>query len=398
MALSWVAVEARTGRVITDLPLLDVKRVGAILGTYTTTTGTLPIPEAPVDWLRATEPEASYLILVDDAQSVTDPTPIWGGRVTQRRRGLGDTANLSLASFESYLDRRYVRDVTYTATEQTAIAADLVDRFVQDGSTPLEVVASGAGTLRDREYRDDQDKTVLSALQELSAVQGGIEFTVTWKWLHDPERIVPVLTIADRVGSPVPTGLGPNATFEAGLTEVEFFEDWSAGAGANDVMASSSGVGDARPQSPHQVAPDDLRPTLEYRFTPSTSITEISTLTAHAQRVLASMRTGTMALSLSAVTSQAPRLGTDWGIGDDVGYRIGGIVASGDKVLVRDAYTDTYADQYGNVALVPKYPNGRDLVPAFPGGLGGTARCIGWDLDLAEPQTVTPILELGGAQ
>lgn len=397
MALSWVAVEARTGRVITDLPLLDVKRVGAILGTYTTTTGTLPIPEAPVDWLRATEPEAAYLVLVDDAQSVTDPTPLWGGRVTQRRRGLGDTVNLSLASFESYLDRRYVRDVTYTQVGQVAIAHDLASQFVQDGSTPLGVEPWGAGALRDREYRDNQDKTVLSALQELSAVQGGIEFTVTWKWLHNPERIVPVLTIADRVGSPVPAGLGPNATFEAGLTDVEFFEDWSAGAGANDVMASSSGVGDARPQSPHQVAPDDLRPTLEYRFTPSTSITNVDTLTDHARRALEKMRTGGRALSLTARHEGTVRLGKDWRLGDDVGYKIGGIGPASDTEVVRDLFVDEFTDPFAAVGLVRKYPDGRDTVPSFPGGLVGTARAIGWEMNLAEPITVTPILELGGA-
>lgn len=398
MALSWVACEARTGRIITDLPLLDVKKVSSILGTYTTTTATLPIPEAPADWVRATEGEATFLVLTDDSVSTSDPAPVWGGRITQRRRGLGDTVSLSLASFESYLDRRYVGDVTYTQVGQGAIVADLLDRFVQDGSTPLEVVVLDIGMLRDRTYEDAQDKTVLSALQELSAVQGGPEFTVSWKWLHDPERIVPVLTVGARIGAPVPAGLGPNATFEApgDVVWAELFEDWSAGHYANDVMASSSGVGDARPQSPRQTFADPDRPTSEYRFTPSTSITEIDTLTSHAQRVLGSMRTGGRSLSLTSVANWGPKLGIDWFLGDDVGYRIGGIAASPDQVLIYDSYTDPYMDQYGAPVSLPKHPNGRDTVPAFPGGIQGVARCIGWDLDLAEPATVTPILELGG--
>jgi len=71
------------------------------------------------------------------------------------------------------------------------------------------------------------------------------------------------------------------------------------------------------------------------------------------------MADGTTAVSLRAVAEEAPRLGVDWFIGDDIGYAIGA------------------------------------EVPGFPGGLSGTGRAVGWELTLTEPQMVEPLL-LGG--
>lgn len=397
MALFWVAVKSRTGEVIEDLRDLSCSRVSSILGTYTTTTASLPLPTAPKGWARAIDPEASWLVLVDDEESTIEPTPIWGGRITSAEHTLGDDIPLSLASIESMLDRYYVGDVTYTATGQNDLAADLVTQFVLDGTHCLEVVAEAPGEARDRTYTDDSDKTVLSALTELSGVIGGPEFTVTWKWLHNPERIVPVLTIADRIGSAPADGLEPAATFETGnLVAVSYLRDYSAGKYARDVLASSSGVGAARPESPRQVADDPDRPAFQYRFTPSTSITNVDTLTDHARRALEKMRTGGRSLSLTARHGGSTRLNKHWRLGDDVGYKIGGIGPAADTKLIRDAYVDTYTDEYRATALVKKYPDGRDTVPSFPGGLVGTARAVGWEMNLAEPITVTPILELGG--
>lgn len=398
MALFWLAVKSRTGEVITDLRDLSCSRVSSVLGSYTTTAAALPIPTAPKDWERATEPKASWLLLVDDVDSKIEPTPVWGGRITSRTRSLGDVMSLTLSTLEAMLDEFYVGDVTYTGVDQCELAADLVEQFVLDGTHCLEVEYEPSAITRDREYTDDADKTVWSALSELAGVIGGPEFTVSWKWLHDPERLIPVLMIRDRVGSAPIEGLDPAATFETGnLTDATYTEDYSAGKFANDVIASSSGVGAARPESPRQVSADADRPTSQYRFTPSTSITNVDTLTDHARKVLAAMRTGSRSLSLTAINAGSVRLGKHWRLGDDVGYRIGGVGSAPDTEYVPDAYPDTYTDAYRSVALVKKYPNGRDTVPAFPGGLTGTARAIGWELDLTEPQTVTPILELGGA-
>jgi hypothetical protein len=120
-------------------------------------------------------------------------------------------------------------------------------------------------------------------------------------------------------------------------------------------MAVSTADADVRPQSDHIIVPDPQRPTLEERWTPSTSITSKTTLNAHANATAAILAGGTNTLSLASVTEKAPRLGVDWNIGDDIGYVVN--------------------------------------APAFPGGIEGVVRAIGWQLDLGNPEIITPILQ-----
>lgn len=355
MSLSWVACNAADGRVLADLPDVSVDEVSVVLGAYTTTQGSLPVPSAPEGWVRATLPGAAFLVLLDDPRDGTDPVPLWGGLVLRRTRSLGDEVPMSLATIEAYLDRRFVRDRTFAGVAQTQIVRLLVEEFAT--SFPIRVqVVSASATARDRKYEDKGDKTLLSVLTELTGVAGGPEWTVGWEHQSNPERYTPVLYVADRIGSAPMAGMGPGATFESPgpVLDAELVEDFGAGKGATDVMAVSTASEDIRPQSPHQVAATAERPPFEHRFTPSTSISEVSTLTQHAASALAQMQDGAQALTLTAVIQDAPRLGRDWFIGDDIGYRI--------------------------------------QAPAFPEGLDGVARCIGWRINLEEPATVTPIL------
>ncbi len=368
MGLSWVATEARTGAIIADLPDLAVERVKRSLGRYEVSPAFLPVPTAPVNWERATLPGGSNLILLAD--NPDDPAhgiPVWGGMVTRRTRGHGDTVSLSLATLEAYLDRRFVGDVLFTGVGQNDIILDLIENYIVLDGIPIRVqnTTAGVGMLRDREYKDQDDMTVYSALQNLMGVIDGPEWTIEWEWQHLPERITPILYVGDRIGVAVPEGLGPAATFEipGPVSEISYVEDYSDGKGANDVVATSSGQGDVRPQSAHQVVEDLERPTFEFRYTPSTSITEVATLTEYAVGAVTALATGTSSVALSAAQTAAPRLGVDWAIGDDVGYQIGG------------------HDE-----------NGRDTVPAFPGGFSGVARAIGWELTLGNTPILTPIL------
>lgn len=365
--LSWRSVNLRDGRVLSYLPDLSVGAVSQAIGAYSSATATLPVPTAPEGWERATLPGAVALVLTDDAQDGTTPVPLWGGMISRRVRDLGDTVSLSLATLEAYFDRRFVGDATYTATGQHTIVSGVVEGFVNDGTIDFRVAVAAAGVARDRAYLDAEDKTVYSVLTELMGVDGGPEWVVTWEHQSAPERFTPVLTTADRIGVSPIAGLMPAARFSApgAVIAASFAEDYAAGKGANDVMATSTATADVRPQSPRQSAADGDRPTFEHRFTPSTSITEVATLTAHAQAALAQMASGGRSLSLTAVWDDAPRLGRDWSIGDDLGYVLGGLDS-----------------------------DGVDTVPAFPGGLSGVARAWGWEINLTEPVTVSPILVL----
>lgn len=363
--IQWVAVEARTGKVIADLPLLSCPRVRRSIGRYETATATLPIAvgSTPENWLDATQPGAANLILLQD------DLPIWGGMVLRRNRGVGDTVELTVATLESYFDRRFVGDVTYTSTGQNTIASGLVTSYIAagvNGGLPIRVeVLGGAGTLRDRTYADRDDRTVYSALTDLMGVDGGPEWTVEWEWQHSPERITPVFRVAARIGVAPMLGLFPAATFEypGQVSIVSLADDFSSNKGANSVVAVTTAQGDVRPQSPAQVRVDGSRPTFEYRWTPSTSITVVDTLTAHAVSALDVLGSGTSSLSLTAVVQDAPKLGVDWSIGDDIGFKLGGI------------------DQAGN-----------ETADAFPGGMSGVARAVGWEYEPDGIGYVTPIL------
>jgi hypothetical protein len=372
MGYYWLSTEARTGRIITDLPLLDVGSVKQSVGRYETTSATLPVSvkDAPADWVRATKKGTVHLILLAD--NPNDPAhgiPLIGYMVTRRKRNQTDQIGLDMVTAEAYFDQRYVGDKTYAATGQNAIVADLVNSFALDGAggkqgIPIRVQYTGAGKLRDKTYKDTEDKTIYSALTDLAGILGGPEWYFGWEWQTNPERITPVLYVADRVGSPVTAGLAPNATFEipGQLATFELIEDNAQGKGATDVMATSSGQGDIRPQSPRQVIIDPDQPNVEYRFTPSTSITDTATLTDHAAVAVAAMHNGAVAFSGSAVAAVAPKLGAEWFLGD-VGFVVGGPDAAG-----------------------------VETVPAFPGGIKGVARAVGWDLTLGNTPIITPTL------
>lgn len=368
----WVAVSLKTGDIITDLPLLEVSDVAASMGRYESTTAELPIAtgKVPPEWRRATSRGAAALILLDD--NPNDPThgiPVWGGWVKRRRRTQLDKVSLDLQTIDGYFDERYVGDKTYAGVAQCLILKDLVESFAKVGSNggiPIRVVVLGDnGQVRDRTYVDVQDKTLYSAIRELSDVNGGPEWYCEWEWQYNPDRLTPVMYVGNRLGSTVPAGLAPAAVFDlpGSIRDFEFVEDYGHGRGANDVMATAAGEGDTRPQSSHAVYTDTERPTFEFRFSPSSSITETSTLDAHAQRRLSQMQQGTESIVLTAHLSQAPRLRIDWNLGDTVGISLGGT-----------AY------------------DGRDQVPATPGGLSGMARVAGWKRTLEEPQTISPIV------
>lgn len=369
MTYSWLATEARTGVVIADLTDLGCEKVSTQIGAYTTTTATLPVGtrRTPENWLRATKPGATTLVVIDDSSDL----PIWGGLLTKRTRSDNDTISVSVATPEAYFDRRYVGDEAFVGVDQNTIVSTLVAKYAARGSNgglPLRVEVVGpSGAARSRTYADQSDKTLYSVLTELMAVDGGPEWTIGWE--RTRTLITPVLRVGTRIGRAVTDGLGPNATFEipGPVSEVELEEDYSAAGGANDVLATSSASADARPQSRHVVTVDPERPTFEHRFSPSTSITDVGTLNAHATARAAAIRDGALALSLGSVTKSAPRVGVDWSAGDDIGYVVGGL------------------DRFG-----------RETVPGFPGGLTGVARAVGWELSFANasgPERITPVLQ-----
>lgn len=354
--LSWVSVDALTGNIIADLPTLRVD--GALkrtIGRYESQTAVLPLDGAPPNWRTATRKKSVFLVaLSEPLENEPRGEPVWGGMVTERTTSHKEGVGLALVTAEDYLNDRYMGDENYLAP-QNEIVEHLIGKYVIPSGIPMRVVKlPGANPERARTYLDKDDKTVYATLEELSGVIGGPEWTIGWEWV-DQQKLGLVLYIGARIGSAAPAGLGPASWFHlpGNTTNAELTEGYKRGDGANDVMAVSSGSGDARPQSTHHTATTDGRPKIELRWSPSTSITELDTLEGHAARALTGLQDGTVALSITANRAES----TPFNLGDDVGF---------------------------------------DLTSwAWPDGISGTARAIGIEWT---DTTITPVLDVTGIE
>lgn len=357
MSLSWVSVNANTGDIITDLPALllgNADNKGTLrrtIGRHESQTALLPLDGAPLNWRTATRKKAVFLVALDETQGVERGVPVWGGMVTGREPDESSYLPLEMVTAEDYLNDRFVRDETFYTWPQNDIVEYLVLKYAATDGIPIRVVKRpGANPVRGRTYLDAEDKTLYSVLEELSGVDEGPEWTIEWEWV-DERRLGLVLHVGARIGSPAPAGLGPSSWFNlpGNVQKVRLTDSYKRGEGANDVMAVSSGTADARPQSAHWAQEGDGRPKIEFRWTPSTSITEISTLSEHARRASFAMAEGTLALSITATLLETEV----FNLGDDVGFDL--------------------------------------TAPAWPEGISGTARAIGIEWTNT---TVTPILDV----
>lgn len=386
MGYQWVATELLTGVQICDLNDLVVGQdVRDTIGRYEIVQAQLPIPTAPPEWERATMEGATAYWLLKDNPAGDQPLILWGGYIVTTQLDHTDLVTLTLSTFPGYFDARYTGDRTYTNVGQNDIIADLIANCVAtgpDGGIPIrtQYVTAGAGALHTITYADQDDKTVYSALQDAMNWDGGPQWWVGGEW--DGQLIKPVLYVGDRIGTPV-GDLAPNAVFDmpGNVTTFQYTRDFTTGKGANDVMAYSSGQGTSRPQSPVQNVADPDRPTFEYRWTPSTSILDVSTLTGYATAAVANMSKGARALALSAIADQpeTPAYMADWSMGDDVGF------ALGTPSRWRDSFEGSFSDEFGVL-------NYAGSVPAFPNGFQGVAQVVGMQLTLGNTRTITPVL------
>lgn len=350
--LRWLAVDLLTGAIICDLPTLQTTDPSRrTINQYESQSLQLYVTDtiSPA-WLAGTRPGACAVVAYRGP--VGSEVIYWGGIVLRRQRASGSSrVVLTAATPECYLDRRYTGAYTTDPGSiggrlpQNQIVSDLVTQFVSaNQGLPVTVVQlASTGTTRFEIYNDYDDKTVYSNIQALSGLLAGPEFTGHWTWDKTANTITPVLYVGDRIGTPA--NPAPAATFDsANLIEGSLDENYSTGAGANDVTATSSGQGLARPQafSPNpRLTSLNGRPRFEHRYQPSTSIQDPLTLQQHADHAYALLADGTNTVTLKAAASVPPFLGIHWALGDDIGYELDG--------------------------------------PAFPTPFVGVARCIGYE-------------------
>lgn len=345
----WLAVSLTDGVVLAEFPDLEATRLSYRFEETASVTVVLPWRNVPSNWVEATIPYSTAVLLVRGS------TVLWGGIVVKRERGFGSVGvSLTLATIEHYLDSVYVGDHSYSNRDQCEIVRDLVSTTLGGHRFGIEVEASTSRVRRDRTYARSSDKTLLSVLQELSNVQNGPEWCTAWKAGYG--RYLPVLTVADRIGSVTPV-----TTFdESVMTSFKVLEDYTAGYGANMVMAVGDTSDGVQLRSDVMVVEQSYRPVVEHVIRPSSSITRKDTLNAHASSALRQLRDGTNTVDMTLSLMAAPMIYEEWRPGDMVAW--------------------TIADDIG----------------LFTGFDHGEARVVGYDIDFSGVWTITPMLQQEG--
>lgn len=342
----FLAVSLTSGVVLAEFPDLQVSKLSYRFEEVTSETMVLPWRNIPSNWNEATIPYGTAILLTRDS------TVLWGGIVVKRERTLqGSGLLLTLATVEHYFDSVYVGDHVYSNCDQCEIVKDLVSSTLDGHRFMFSVEATPSRIRRDRTYEADSGKTLLSAIQELSNVQNGPEWCTSWR--SSGEGYLPVLTIADRIGSVTPV-----TTFdESVMTSFRVLEDYTAGYGANVVWAVGTTTGETQLRSDVMVAEQSYRPVVEHIVNASSSIMRKETLNGHASSALQQLRDGTNTVDMTLSLMAAPIIYEEWKPGDVVEW----LVADDDGRL------DGFAH--------------------------GEARVVGYDVDFSGVWTITPVLQ-----
>lgn len=343
----FLSVSLTSGTVLGEFPDLQVSKLSYRFEEKTSETVTIPWRNIPDNWNEATIPYGTAIVLTSGL------TVLWGGIVVKRERGLQDRGlSLTLATVEHYLDNVYVKDHSYSKRDQCEIVEDLVSTTLTDHRFMFLTDVTSSRILRDRTYEESSEKTLLSTLQDLSSVQNGPEWCTSWRAV-DGGRYLPVLTVADRIGS-----VTPITTFdESVMTSFRIVEDYTTGYGANMVVAVGSTSEEGQLRSDVMTVSQSYRPAVEYVVRTSESITQKETLNAHAMSSLRQLQDGTNTVDMTLDLMAAPVVYRDWRPGDVVAWDI--------------------TDDSGRLA----------------GFDHGEARVVGYDIDFSGSWTVTPVLQ-----
>lgn len=318
--LVWYACDATTGGIVEELPGLTTQTIGRRLGAPTTSSFALFLPSAPTDWEAATQEGRSLLLAVDPA---TD-TPLWAGWILTRDGGSSQTLDLQAITFEGYLDRRYVGDLTLIGQDQATVITNLMTAPLSQGP-PFVMDTVATGVTMDWISLDGDDRTVLSAMQQVMGMDGGPEWTIDPIWADVAHTAIDLsVRVRSRIGS---QSGDPEAVFDfpGCIASYQQAGSYETGKGATVAVARGDGEGESRLTSAPMVATELEAagwPRTEYRWTPASGITDPTELTAHATRARDLMGIGASVWTLNATASRAPRLGTDWSLGDDITIEI----------------------------------------------------------------------------
>lgn len=362
MNVEWWSVDFKTGARGNRLAVDAAGKVSRIIGVSTDATIRVRCSNDGValpGWDEGTAGGRTMIVAVDaDGDHI-----IWGGLVRRRSSKSGPWVEVSANTLESYVSRRYINStLTWTDARASAVASTVLGQIT--GLTPLTPSITQAGDpVLDGFFDTADNKRVGEVLADLSGLANGIEWTVDLEWVdadHTTMRYVA------RVGPRLGTAAGLAATqwtMPGCVRDFTFVEDFGEENFANDVLALSSGEGGSKPRSTRYEDTALLASyaRFERRFTPATSITSTTTLDQYAEAELARTRLGLTQLTIEANLDAAPKVNSDWWLGDDI-----------------------------DVALTcERFPRTKDADGYWQAGYTRRLRTVGWDLDF-DSRTIVP--------
>lgn len=317
--ISWAAYDPRTGVCIEELPGLRItSSVSQIIGRGDQVTASLPLTDRlPARWGLATAPGRVVIAGVIDpgGDRASDASVLWAGWVSRRTFGSDAEIDLQLQPPEAWLARNYVPTLTYAQVADTTIMRGLGLDAVATAfhGTVTEQVSA---TLRDRTYTADQDKTRLSAMQDLMCVIGGPEFCLGWR-LDDNGRLCLDARTAAKLGRRATDTSPPGVLISR--AEWTATEDYGDGKGGTVFTGVATREGNDRVTVTRTA--DTLLSAgylqLERRWQPDTGATTSAAIAAYVDAALAGQQGGTLTYSISAHLDDIMP-GRDFGLGDDV--------------------------------------------------------------------------------
>lgn len=311
--LTWYVADLKTGKFVEEFPF-KTSGIERTVSQRSTCSVTLDVvdPSTPPSWQQIIDGRRALIVPVDDG------TPLCGFTVEQIT-GIGTpTIGLTLVSLEGLPDSVYVTDLEFTEgdTDESEVARQLLTaKFTTGWGFTLNVTATGRSG--DHVYSQFEDRTVLSALNDLAAQEGGPEWVTRIQWENSThQRFTKSIEIGPQVGR-----VNTSVILEDHHLQVRT-RDRSWNRRAVSTIATGDGSGDSRPMSSPVIDREAIAagvPPWEMRVA-ATSIESEDGLDRFAQSAAAKWRYGTSAWSLEVnqMVTGAPRVAHDYDIGDVV--------------------------------------------------------------------------------
>lgn len=247
METTWLACNLRRGTIHAELPL-SVSRVRSVLASEESASWSVPAadPSCPREWAEMTVPGRDMLVCCFDGR----PVQAWA--ITGSNVGSGG-ATLRGITLEHCLARVNVATMSSGSySDEHAVWAGLAARMSSTESFGFLARPSSPGAhplvLPDVEYDTEEDMSVLEAVRQRSAPDGGYWWRIDLERVGD--RITKTLWWDDQTPPRRPDAVfGLDQSGRGNISSYARDVDYGPSAGATRVRGVAPGAGDWRPMT-----------------------------------------------------------------------------------------------------------------------------------------------------